>query len=116
MAELALAGYNQDASAQLLMAEISGRCHVLQIIQLPEGSVSDAMFIAHDRRTRHQRRRAAHPAGTAAGPSSPATLFAAGRAENLALAATFGTRAKPPPPPSEPACGASTSGCPNDGP
>jgi protease YdgD len=80
---LALAGYNQDR-AQLLMTDLG--CHVLRVIGLPGG----ARFLTHD---------CAATRGTSGGPllvrqeggwAVIAINIAAGRTENLALAAPFG--------------------------
>jgi protease YdgD len=81
---VALAGYNQDR-AQLLMADLS--CHVLRIGVLPGG----ARFLAHDCAATH---------GTSGGPlltkdergwAVIGINIAAGKHENLALVAGFGT-------------------------
>ena len=78
-----LAGYNQDR-AQLLMADLG--CHVLHVVGLPGG----ACFLLHD---------CAGTRGTSGAPllmrheggwAVVALAVAAGRVENLALAARFG--------------------------
>jgi protease YdgD len=80
---VALAGYKQDR-AQLLMADLG--CHVLRVVPLP----GDARFLTHD---------CAATRGTSGAPvltrreggwAVIAINIAAGRAENLALAAPFG--------------------------
>jgi protease YdgD len=80
---VALAGYNQDR-AQLLMADLG--CHVLRVGALSGG----ARFIVHDCAATH---------GTSGGPlltknergwAVIAINIAAGKVENLALAAPFG--------------------------
>jgi protease YdgD len=80
---VALAGYNQD-KAQLLMADLG--CHVLKIIQLPEG----ARFLTHDCAATRGTSGAALLTRQDGGWAVIAINIAAGRAENLALATSFG--------------------------
>jgi len=80
---VALAGYNQDR-AQLLMADLG--CHVLKIVRLP----GDARFLTHDCAATRGTSGAALLTRQDSGWAVIAVNIAAGRAENLALAAPFG--------------------------
>ncbi len=80
---VALAGYNQDR-AQLLMADPA--CHVLRVGLLPGG----ARFLAHDCAATRGTSGAPLLARQDGGWTVIAIAIAAGRVENLALAARFG--------------------------
>jgi len=80
---VALAGYNQDR-AQLLMADLG--CHVLRILRLPGG----ARFLTHDCAATRGTSGAPLLARNDGGWAVIAINIAAGRPENLALAAAFG--------------------------
>ena len=80
---VALAGYNQDR-AQLLMADMA--CQVLRVATLPGG----AMIVTHDCAATRGTSGAPLLAKEDRGWAVIAINIAAGRAENLALAAPFG--------------------------
>ena len=80
---VALAGYNQDR-AQLLMADLG--CHVLRIVRM----ASKARFLTHDCAATRGTSGAPLLARQDGGWAVIAINIAAGRTENLALAAPFG--------------------------